>query len=326
MKRRAAFVFVTFGVAIATALAGVRLGEDVSAPHSVHAAGPPSLRASVPSARATPQPATSSQNATGTEPATSPQPATNPEPAARSFTALETEVAQVLDSAGVAGGVTLIELSSGQSWSLNGDQSFVAASTYKLPVLMKDAEDIAAGRASPNDALCYDPGDWEDGYFYDYEAGTCFTRGELDRRAGIYSDNTAAHILVRYEGGPGALNAYVRAHGATESAFYDPNSTTSNDLARLWQAEAQGWAGGAAAQAYLYPLLTHTEYEDGIPAGLPSGETVVHKVGFLDGVLNDAALVEGGPRGSYVLAVVTDGGSWQLIADVAQVVAQFEAS
>lgn len=291
-----------------TVLAGVRLGEDAAAPHSVHAAGPQSLRASVPSAPAGPQPAGS------------------PQPAARSFAALQTEVAQLLDSARAAGGVTLIELSTDQSWSINGDESFVAASTYKLPVLMKDAEDIAAGRASPNDELCYDPEDWEDGYFYDYEAGTCFTRAELDRRAGIYSDNTAAHILVRHDGGPGALNTYVLAHGATESAFYDPNNTTSNDLARLWQAEAQGRAGGAAARAYLYPLLTHTEYEDGIPAGVPSGETVVHKVGFLDGELNDAALVEGGPRGSYVLTVVTDGGSWQLIADVAEAVARFEAS
>jgi len=308
VKRRAALVVFALGLAVATALAGVRLGEDASAPHSVHAAGPQGPRASDPS------------------PAPSPPPAASPQPTARSFAALETEVAQLFDSAGVAGGVTVIELSSDQSWSRSGDDSFVAASTYKLPVLMKDAEDIATGRASPNDELCYDAGDWEDGYFSDYEAGACFTRAELDRRAGIYSDNTAAHILVRYDGGPEALNAYARAYGASGSAFYYPNETTSNDLARLWQAEAEGRAGGAAAQAYLYPLLTHTEYEDGIPAGVPTGETVVHKVGFLDGELNDAALVEGGPRGSYVLTVVTDGGSWQLIAAVAALVHQFEAS
>lgn len=87
-----------------------------------------------------------------------------------------------------------------------------------------------------------------------------------------------------------------------------------------------GKSGGSAAQAYLYPLLTNSIYEDGIPAGVPAGTTVVHKVGILDGELNDAALVEGGPRGSYVLTVCTDGGSWQLIAAVAQAVARFEAS
>jgi len=306
-------------------MAGVRLDEDVSPPHSVNAVEAPPPPSSSPSA-ASPQSTASPQSAASPQSTASPQPTASLQPAARSFAALETEVTQLLDSAGAAGGVTLMELWSDQYWSLNGDQSFVAASTYKLPVLMKDAEDIASGRASPNDELCYDPGDWEDGYFTDYEPGVCFTRAELDRRTAVYSDNTAAHILVRYGGGAGALNAYARSYGATESAFYEPNTTTSNDLARLWQAEAQGRAGGAAAQAYLYPLLTHTNYEDGIPAGVPAGETVVHKVGFLNGELNDAALVEGGPRGSYVLTVVTDGGSWQLIAQVAQVVAQFEAS
>jgi len=247
-------------------------------------------------------------------------------PAARSFAGLESEVTQLLDAADVSGGVTLTELSSNQSWSLNGDEIFVAASTYKLPVLMKDADDIAAGRSSSNDLLCYDSGDWEDGYFSDYEDGACYTRAELDRRVGLYSDNTAAHMLVRYDGGSDALNAYARGHGAVNSEFYDPNTTTSNDLARLWQAEAEGMAGGGAAQTYLYPLLTNTIYEEGVPAGVPAGTTVVHKVGILDGELNDAALVEGGPRGSYVLTVCTDGGSWQLIAEVARAVAQFEAS
>lgn len=319
MKRRAGVVVLAFAIAFATALAGVRLGEDASTPHFVKAIGRRLPPAPLPSAA-------SPQSDASLQPTASPPPTASQPPAARPFNALESEVAQLLDSSGATGGVTLLELWSDQSWSLNGDQSFVAASTYKLPVLMKDAEDIASGRASPNDELCYDPGDWEDGYFSDYEAGVCFTRAELDRRAGVYSDNTAAHILVRYGGGSEGLNAYARSYGATESAFYEPNTTTSNDLARLWQAEAQGRAGGAGAQAYLYPLLTHTEYEDGIPAAVPAGETVVHKVGFLNGEFNDAALVEGGPRGSYVLTVVTDGGSWQLIAQVAQLVAQFEAS
>jgi beta-lactamase class A len=250
-----------------------------------------------------------------------------PTPTPRSTAGLELQVAGLAGEAGAEVSVSLVELAGGDpvSWSLDGDQPFVAASTYKLPLLMLEAQNVAAGTASPDDQLCYDPGDWEDGYYSDYEPGSCFTRAELEHRVGIDSDNTAAHILVRYDGGADALNAYAHAHGATESAFYDPNVTTSSDLARLWQNEAQGSAGGAHAQAYLYPLLTHTSYEQGIPAGLPPSTTVVHKIGDLDSDVNDAALVLNGPRGSYVLVVCTDGGSWQLIAQVAQAVSQFEA-
>ncbi len=248
------------------------------------------------------------------------------------FDGLQRSVAAVLSGAGATGGVSLTEVGGPgpQSWSYDGDQQFVAASTYKLPLLMEEAENVSAGRWHGDDSLCYQDGDYEDGYYSDYEDGTCMSRSELEHRVGLNSDNTAAHILVRYDGGTDALNQYARSHGARESAFYDPNSTTSNDLARLWANEAAGRAGGRGAQRYLYPLLTHTSYEDGIPAGVPPGTTVVHKVGVVDDEVNDAALVPKGPRGAYVLAICTQGpagdAGWKVLADISHAVWQFETT
>jgi beta-lactamase class A len=298
-------------VGAAALVIGLVLATDQRAPQPVSAAA---ARPGTPTPTAAPTPFAT------------PTPTPAPTPTQRSFGALQTQVAGLIQSAGADGGVTFVELGTGQAWSLNGDQPYVAASTYKLPLLMEEAQDIAAGTAHAGDELCYDPDDWEDGWFSDYTEGACYTRGELDQRVGRYSDNTAAHILVRYDGGGDALNAYARAHGASESEFWDPNVTTSSDLARLWQDEASGHAGGTPAQQYLYPLLTHTAYEDGIPAGVPAGTTVVHKIGILDGELNDAALVLTGPRGAYVLTVCTEGADWTLIANVSRAVAQFEAS
>jgi len=88
--------------------------------------------------------------------------------------------------------------------------------------------------------------------------------------------------------------------------------------------------GGSAAQAWLYPLLIGTATEAGIPAGVASGNTVVHKTGSLDAVENDAALVKSGPKGDYVLTVMTDGlggdAGWQLIASVSSTAWTFEAA
>ena len=247
-----------------------------------------------------------------------------------SFAGLQTEVAQLLIGARATGGVSLIELggSNPQSWNLNGDETFVAASTYKQPLLMEDAQNVAARRAGPKDVLCYSPGDFEAGYFSDYASGSCYTRAELERRVGHYSDNTAAHMLVRSQGGGAALNAYARAHGASESSFWAPNTTTSNDLARLWANEWAGQAGGVAAQQYLYPVLTNTNYELGVPAGLPAGTTVVHKVGFIDAYLNDSALVTSGPKGPYVLSICTrySASGWALLAAISRAVWQLEAT
>lgn len=249
-----------------------------------------------------------------------------------SFTPLQDQVQQLAQAAGAQVGVTLLELDGPypQTWSLNGERQFTAASTYKQPLLMLEAQLIATGQASPDDTLCYQEGDWEDGYFSDYDEGRCFSRAELDRRVGQFSDNTAAHILVRYDGGSTALNAYARAHGAVGSAFYYPNTASSDDLARLWADEWVGRAGGPAAQRYLYPLLSGTAYESGIPAGVPRGTVVVHKIGVLDSEVNDSALVQAGPRGAYALVVMTDGvggdAGWQLVAAVSRAVWSFEST
>jgi beta-lactamase class A len=268
-------------------------------------------------------------------PATSASDAATPVPApARqpSFDALQQSVTGLLGAAGATGAVTLAELGGDgrQTWTLNGDQQFVAASTYKLPLLMEEAQNVAAGTWHGTDSLCYQDADWEDGYYSDYDNGTCMSRSQLEHRVGLNSDNTAAHMLVRYAGGTSALNSYARAHGAQRSTFFAPNMTTSNDLARLLVDESAGRAGGRGAQQYLYPMLTHTAFESGIPAGVPPSATVVHKIGILDAEVNDAALVTGGPHGAYVLAICTQGpggdAGWKLVADISHAAWQFESA
>jgi beta-lactamase class A len=249
-----------------------------------------------------------------------------------SFDALQSQIATIQQSSGARIGVSLIELGGVQpkSWSSNGDQQFEAASTYKLAVLMAEGQIIAANPAAANDPLCYQDQDWEDGWFQDYADGVCYSRASLSYRVGKYSDNTAGHILVRYLGGTAALNNYARQHGASGSGLYVPNVTSPNDLARLMANEARGGAGGAAAQAWLYPLLTNTAFETGLPAGVASNATVVHKIGVIDTVSNDIGLISGSLNGPYVLAVCTDGpGGDQGMAIVAQVSAavwQYESS
>jgi beta-lactamase class A len=250
----------------------------------------------------------------------------------RAIVALPIALQAVVASSGASVGVTVVELGGTEPavWSVNGGEVFTAASTYKLAALMLEAQNIAAGRTDPNGVVCYQADDYESGWFDDYADGSCFTRNELARRAGMYSDNTAGRMLVRDVGGAGALTGWAASVGATSSAFLDGNTTTSADLAALWTAEAQGKLGGAAAQSWLCPLMTRTRTESGIPAGVGGGVTVVHKTGAIDQVDNDAALVTSGPAGPYLLVVMTDGlggaEGWQLIASISATVWQFEAT
>lgn len=264
-------------------------------------------------------------------PAATPAPPVTTVLAASAFDQLRSDLATIAAQSGAQVGIGLQELSGPRrnAYSLNGNQSFYAASAYKVPLLMAEAQQIVSGQANRSDVLCFDPTDAEDGWFDDYDVGSCFTRDELALRTGRYSDNTAAHILVRYLGGPDALNSYAKSIGMGASALWIPNTTTPDDLTAAWVNEALGRLGGAAAQRWLFPLLTHTANEEGIPAGLPASATVVHKVGTMYGTENDSASIVHGQT-SYVLAVAVDGVDealgWSLIARISARIWQYESS
>ena len=244
---------------------------------------------------------------------------------------LRVDLSSLAAASGGRVGIALQELSGPRriSLSLGGDQVFYAASAYKLPLLMAEAQQIATGQASPSDTLCFDPSDQEDGWFTDYNPGSCFSRQDLAQRVGLYSDNTAAHILVRYLGGPDALNAYAHAAGMTASALWIPNTTTPDDLAAVWTNEALGRLGGTAALQWLTPLLTHTVSEEGIPAGVPSGVSVSHKVGDYNGSENDSAYVSNGSI-AYVLSIAVDGTDeatgWSTVAQISARIWRYEST
>jgi beta-lactamase class A len=247
------------------------------------------------------------------------------------FDQLRSDLEAIASQSGARTYISLQELSGPRrnTLSLNGHQSFYAASAYKVPLLMAEAQQIASGRARGSDVLCFDADDAEDGWFDDYDAGSCFTRDELALRAGRYSDNTAAQILVRYLGGPDALNNYAKSIGMTASALWEPNTTTADDLTAAWVNEVLGRLGGSPAQRWLFPLLTHTVSEHGIPKGLPASATVVHKVGTMYGTENDSAYIVSG-RTVYVLTVAVDGvdenSGWSLIARISARIWQYESS
>src|SRR5260370_85407 len=147
-----------------------------------------------------------------------------------------------------------------------GRASLLTAAVIVAAVML-EAENIATGKTDPNATVGFEDADYESGWFDDYGPGVCFTRNELAVRAGIYSDNTAGHMLVRDVGGAAVLNAWAASIGATSSRFFDGNTTTAADLAVLWDAEAQGELGGTAAQAWLYPVLTGASTDRGVPGG-----------------------------------------------------------
>jgi len=112
-------------------------------------------------------------------PAATPVPPVTTVVAPSAFDQLRSDLEAI--ASGTRVGISLQELSGPRrnNLSLNGNATFTAASAYKVPLLMAEAQQVESGQASRSDVLCFDPGDAEDGWFDDYEDRVLFDEAGL---------------------------------------------------------------------------------------------------------------------------------------------------
>lgn len=194
-------------------------------------------------------------------------------------------------------GVSLIELNGSGVASHQGDHVFTTASTYKLFVAYGTLRKVEKGAWK-----------WTDAVVAGRNLATCF-----DDMI-VKSDNACAEVLLERLG-YSALTSDLRALGLARSGFTGRTpETTAHDLA-LFLAKLQrgDLPISTSSKNRLLAAMKRNIYRQGIPAG--ASGTVADKVGFLDGLLHDAAIVYS-PKGTYVLVVMSNGSSWAKIAQL----------
>lgn len=190
-------------------------------------------------------------------------------------------------------GIAMVELDGKKRRAdYNGNQQFVTASTYKLFVAYSLLKQIDAGTR-----------DWDSN-------AACFNKMIS------LSDNACAESFLNSLG-LGTVTKDIQGIGLKNSTFMKSGGpfTTANDLVLELGMIATGQNFSSTNQQRLIAAMKGNVYRNGIPAGVNG--TVADKVGFMDGLLHDAAIVYG-PSGTYVLAIMTDGSSWGTIADLAK--------
>lgn len=197
-------------------------------------------------------------------------------------------------------GVSMVELDGKKRRaSYNGDTQFVTASTYKLFVAYSLMKQIDAGQR-----------DWS-------ASEDCFNKMIK------LSDNACATGFL-YSIGVKTVTNDIQAVGLKNSTFMKSDNiySTPNDLTLMLGMIATGQNFSSANQQRLIAAMKGNVYRSGIPAGVNG--TVADKVGFMDGLLHDAAIVYG-PNGTYALTIMTNGSSWATIADLAKQIDQLRA-
>lgn len=188
-------------------------------------------------------------------------------------------------------GVSYAELyGSRRHASYNGDKQFVTASTYKLFAAYSVLKRVEAGSMS-----------WDDNQ-------DCFNK-MISK-----SDNACAEGFLSTVGLKNITDD-IHGLGLNNSTFMTAGGpyTTANDLVTYLGTLESGSMFSATNKDRLVSAMKSNVYRQGIPAGA-SGQ-VADKVGFLDGLLHDAAIVYS-PKGTYVLAVMTNGSTWANIVEL----------
>jgi beta-lactamase class A len=226
--------------------------------------------------------------------------------------------------------VAMLPLDGSEGFMIRANDSFHAASTMKVPVMIELFRQAEAGKLRLDELLPIknefhsivdgsvyqlSAGDDSDAELY-AAVGKAMTLRDLCEAMITVSSNFAANLLIERLGVENIRTTVSRLggvgvnvlRGVEDQKAFDKglnNTTTARGLAVLMQRIANGQAVSPKADAEMLAILKRQKFNDGIPAGLPAGTPVAHKTGTITKIHHDAAIVYG-PR-PYVLVILVRG-------------------
>ncbi|MDR0300222.1 MAG: serine hydrolase [Streptococcaceae bacterium] len=220
--------------------------------------------------------------------------------------------------------ITVKQLDTSFTATVNSDKMIYAASLWKLPILYWTQKQLYDGNASLSDMLQYRPevNDLNWGAFDPAGTGSMskipdnqmYQLHELINLTAKESDNVASNMLAYYETDKFSADYQksINQLAGKEWSFTTREATTTmvaNVMNGLYD------EGGAAFNA-----LFNTSYDDSrIEAGLPSDIHMAHKIGIADEENHDAAVIF--TSQPYILVVMTTGSQpSSVITDISQTV------
>lgn len=201
-------------------------------------------------------------------------------------------------------GVYFIDLATGEYFGVNDRDSYIAASTSKLPMNVMLYTKVESGEVDLDSTLKYLKEDFEPGtgIIQNEPYGKEYTVRETSRLSIVYSDNCAINMIIRVLGIDNICQYILDLGG---DIYYDKGHRTSpHDLGLVTQELYRLYLNNPDLYGELIYNLENTKFNDRINALLPKDVKVAHKIGNQVKTANDVGIVFASHP--YVLAVMTD--------------------
>lgn len=201
-------------------------------------------------------------------------------------------------------GVYVESLADGKAFGLRQNEVFPAASLMKLPIMLSVYQAVEQGKAGLDDVYVLQASDQLPGTTLSTVLpGSSWTYRQLLQFSGQTSDNSAALILLRLFGRE-ALQEAMNSAGMGQSDF-DQDETTPEDVGAFFSRLYNGSLISQDHRDELLSFLSQTIFDNWMPADLPEGVRVAHKVGIEDGAYSDGGIIFG--EKPFVLVVMSQG-------------------
>ena len=130
---------------------------------------------------------------------------------------LRTEIKRLAKNAGGRVGVSALHLESNRRISLNGNEAFPMASTYKIPIAVQLMHRVDVGEIKLDDMVSFRPSDLHpgSGTLSDLlnQPGLALSVRNLMELMLLISDNSATDVVLRLAGGSDAVTQKMKALG-----------------------------------------------------------------------------------------------------------------
>ncbi len=228
-----------------------------------------------------------------------------------SLAGIKQEINRYAMPSGVVG-IAIKDLTSDESFSLNGNVPFNPASVIKIPVMIEAYHQDSLGIISLNDKMRLSnrfklPGSGSLQYHQD---GELFTVKRLIELMITDSDNTATFMLID-KLGIANINSYMRRCGVYKTIVKDPtmfnkekgkhNITCPEDMLKLMDKMYNGKLVNAKASNEMLTVMKGQRHKWGIARFLPN-VTIANKTGSLDFVRNDVGIIYANNR-PYIISI-----------------------
>lgn len=251
--------------------------------------------------------------------------------APRTFSTLEERLAALTSPENGRIGVAAIDLASGRTVAVLGEQPFPMASTSKIAVAATFLEGVERGRWQLDDAfplMVPLPSARLSSPVAPVRAGSMRTGRQLIEMALIYSSNEATDALLAVVGGPQAVNGWLSRAGLSgiridrdiatlvrDDGVVDPattvdrrDSTTPTAMIRLLSGLYRGqWLSDSSRAVIIDAMERCQTGRRRIPAMLPEGARVAHKTGTLNNTSSDVGIIHTPDGRAMAVAIYVTG-------------------